>query len=67
MAIDWTKNFKKYKGQWVAMKKDQLTVVANGKTARQVLEAAREKGLSRPTLFKVPTQIIPYIGGFHKN
>lgn len=65
MAIDWTKNFKKYKGLWVAMKKDQVTVVASGKTAKEVLDAAREKGLSRPVLFKVPTQIIPYIGGFH--
>ena len=65
MAINWTKNFKKYKGLWVAMKKDQVTVVASGKTAKEVLDAAREKGLSRPVLFKVPTQIIPYIGGFH--
>lgn len=64
MAIDWRKNFKKYKGLWVAMKKDQLTVVASGKTAKEVLKQAREKGLSRPILFKVPTQIIPYIGGF---
>ena len=47
------------------MKKDQVTVVASGKTAKEVLDAAREKGLSRPVLFKVPTQIIPYIGGFH--
>lgn len=66
MAIDWTKNFEKYKGLWVAMKKDQVTVVAHGKTAKGVLEEAREKGLSRPILFKVPTQIIPYIGGFHR-
>lgn len=66
MAINWTKNFKKYKGMWVAMKKDQVTVIASGKTAKQVLEEAREKGLSRPVLFKVPTKIIPYIGGFRK-
>jgi hypothetical protein len=66
MAIDWSKNFKKYKGLWVAMKQDQLTVVASGKTAKEVLGQAREKGLSRPILFKVPTQIIPYIGGFRK-
>lgn len=66
MAIDWTENFKKYKGLWVAMKSDQLTVVASGKTAKEVLQEARKKGLERPTLFKVPTQIVPYIGGFHK-
>lgn len=62
-AIDWSKNFKKYKGKWVAMKSDQLTVVAAGKTAKEVLQEARKKGLLHPILFKVPTQIIPYIGG----
>ncbi|MDP3741368.1 MAG: DUF5678 domain-containing protein [bacterium] len=66
MAIDWTKNFKKYKGLWVAMKKDQITVVASGNTAKDVLEKAREIGISRPVLFKVPSQIIPYIGGFRR-
>ena len=62
MAIDWSKNFKKYKGLWVAMKNDQVTVVASDKTVIGVLEAARKKGLSDPILFKVPTQIIPQIG-----
>lgn len=66
MAIDWTENFKKYKGLWVAMKKDQVSVVASGKTAKGVLREARNRGLSRPILFKVPTQIIPYIGGFYR-
>lgn len=61
MAIDWSKNFKKYKGLWVAMKQDQLTVVASGKTAKEVLGQAREKYLGDPILFKVPTQIIPQI------
>ena len=64
MVIDGTKNFKKYKGLWVAMKKDQITVVASGKTAKEVLQEARKKGLLHPILFRVPTQIIPYVGGF---
>ena len=64
MAIDWTKNFKKYKGRWVAMKKDQVTVVASASTAKEVLDMARKKGLARPILFRVPSQIIPYIGSF---
>ena len=65
-AIDWTKNFNKYKGLWVAMKKDQVTVITSGKTAKEVLQKARDKGISRPILFKVPTRIIPYVGGFHR-
>ena len=64
MAIDWTENFNKYNGLWVAMKDDQITVVASGKTAKETLEKARNNGLSRPILFRVPTEIIPYIGGF---
>lgn len=48
------------------MKKDQVTVIASGKTAKEVLREARHKGLSRPILFKVPTQIIPYIGDFYR-
>ena len=43
------------------MKNDQVTVVASGTSAKEVLEEARKKGLERPTLFKVPSQIIPYI------
>lgn len=62
MAIDWTKNFKKYKGLWVALKKDQVTVVASGKILKEVLQEARAKGNSDPIMFKVPTEIIPQIG-----
>lgn len=64
MAIDWTKNFKKYKGRWVAMEEDEITVVASGETAKEVLQKAREKGLRQPILFHVPTEIIPYVGSF---
>ena len=66
MAIDWTKTYKKYKGLWVALKKDQVTVVASGKNAREVLQKARTKGLSHPILFRVPTEILPYIGGLFR-
>ena len=62
MAIDWTKNYKKYKGLWVAMKDDQVTVVASGKTAKEVWDKATVQGYKKPILFRVPTEIIPYIG-----
>lgn len=64
MAIDWTKICKKYKGLWIGLKKDQKTVVASGKNVREVIEKAREKGYQKPILFRVPTKIVPYIGGF---
>jgi hypothetical protein len=64
MVIDWTKIYKKYKGLWVALKKDQKTVVASDKTARGALKKAEKKGLDDPILFRVPTKILPYIGSF---
>lgn len=62
MAIDWTKIYKKYKGLWVALKDDEKTVVASGTTAKQVWQKAQKKGYKNPILFRVPTEILPYVG-----
>ncbi len=64
MAIDWTKIYKKYKGLWVALKEDKKTVVASGKTVKEVMAKSQRKGFSQPILFRVPIKIIPYIGSF---
>ena len=64
MAIDWTKIYEKYKGLWVALKDDEKTVVASGETVKEVMEEAKKEGYQEPILFKVPTEIIPYIGSF---
>lgn len=65
MAIDWSKICKKYKGLWVGLKKDEITVVASGKTVREVMKNAKQKGYPQPILFHVPTKIVPYVGGFY--
>ena len=62
MAIDWTELFNKYKGLWVALKEDQITVVASGETLEEALQKAQAKGCAEPNMFKVPTEILPYIG-----
>jgi len=62
MAIDWTEIFKQYKGQWVALKQDEKTVVANGKTAKAALETAKSKGYAKPILTKVPAELLSYVG-----
>lgn len=62
MAIDWTKIYKKYKGLQVALKDDERTVIAQGKSVREVMEKAKKKGFKTPVLFRVPTKIIPYVG-----
>ena len=65
MAIDWTNIYKKYKGLWVALKNDEKTVVASGKTVKDVMIKSHKKGYEKPILFRVPAKIIPYIGAFN--
>lgn len=65
MAIDWSKIFKTYKGLWVGLKNDEKTIIASGKTVKEVMSKAKERGKhSLPILFRVPTKIVPYIGSF---
>ncbi|KKT66892.1 MAG: hypothetical protein UW60_C0017G0024 [Candidatus Woesebacteria bacterium GW2011_GWA2_44_33] len=53
---------KKFGGKWVALKPDTEKVVASGKSAQRVYKEAQKKGVAIPTLFKVPTKYVPYIG-----
>jgi len=62
MAINWTKIYKEYKGLWVALKDDEKTVVASGKTAKEAWEKAQEKGLKNPVLTRMPEKIVAYVG-----
>ncbi len=65
-AIDWTKIYQKYKGLWVGLKDDEQTVIASGKTVKEVMSKSQKKGYKEPILFRVPTKIIPYIGCVRK-
>lgn len=62
MVIDWTKIYKKYKGLWVALKDDEKTVIASGKTAKEAWDKARKEGHEKPILFRVPTKVMAYVG-----
>lgn len=62
MAIDWTKTYNKYKGLWVAFLKDEKTVVASGKTAKQALKMARQKGHANPILMRMPKALTAFVG-----
>lgn len=61
-AKDWTKLYKKYKGKWVALAKDEITVLAAHATARRALEKAKEKGYEYPILTRVPEDLKAYAG-----
>lgn len=62
MAIDWTKIYKKYKGFWVALDSDEITVIANGKTAKEAWNNARKKGYNKPILTRMPRNLVSYVG-----
>ena len=62
MAIDWTKIFEKYKGLWIALKDDEETVVGSGKSAQDALKEARENGVSKPILFRMPKELVNFAG-----
>ena len=62
MAIDWTKIYKKYRGLWVALAKDEQTVIASHKTARKAFEDAKQKGHKHPILARVPEDNKAYVG-----
>lgn len=56
------KLIKNYGGLWIAFKPETQRVVSSGKKAEKVYSDAQSKGIDVPTLFKVPTKYVPYIG-----
>lgn len=62
MAIDWTKIYKRYKGLWVALKADEITVVGSGKTAKEAWAQAQERGYKKPILTRMPEELVTYVG-----
>ena len=59
---DLTPLYKKYKGQWVDLKDDEVSVISHGEKAQAVWQDAVEKGFEKPIMFKVPSKLLPYIG-----
>ena len=62
MAKDWTKLYKKYKGLWVALDTDQETVLAFGKTVKEVVEKVKKKTTNTPSLTRVPQTLDSFVG-----
>ena len=52
MPIDWTQLFKEYKGKWVALKDDEITVVGFGTSVTEALEEAKKMVTKNPFLPK---------------
>ncbi|MDP2655375.1 MAG: DUF5678 domain-containing protein [bacterium] len=60
MAKDWTKLFKAYKGLWVALAEDEMTVLGAGKTVSAALLAAKKKSPKMSFLTHIPDRIVSY-------
>ena len=62
-AINWTKICEKYKGLWVALLRDERTVVGHGKTLKEAKEMALKKGHDHPIFTRMPTNLSAFAGG----
>ena len=61
-AIDWTNLCKKYKGKWVALKDDEITVISSGETLDETAEKAEKKGFKNPIFWSVPEKLTYFVG-----
>lgn len=62
MALDRTEIYNKYKGLWVALADDEITVVGSGETAKEALQMAQKAGCDDPILSHFPDKLMPYVG-----
>ena len=63
MTTNWSGIYKKYKGLWIALKSpDDLKVISFGKTLKETLKKAENKGFSSPLVTQIPKEILPIVG-----
>jgi hypothetical protein len=56
-AIDWTPIYNKYKGRWVGLAKDEVTVLVAGDSLKEAMEEARKKAIEKPSYMRVPENL----------
>lgn len=61
-AIDWTHIYTKYKGLWVALMDDEVTVISSGKSLEETSKKAEKKGFNNPIFMNIPKKSLPFIG-----
>ena len=59
---DWSLLFANYRGQWVALADDEVTVLAAAPTAKGALAASTENGAPSPILYRVPDTLDTFVG-----
>ena len=63
-AIDWKPIYKAYRGKWVALQDDEITVIASADTLQEAYDKAIEAGYPKPVMTKMPENLMPIIGGY---
>jgi len=53
---DLSKILESYSNKWVGLSEDEKSVVSSGKTVKDVLRKAKEKGVESPIVTKVPEE-----------
>ena len=66
VAVDWTNIYKKYKGLWVALKDDEITVISAGKSLDETARKAEKKGFKEPIFYFVPKKLTYFVGNIKK-
>lgn len=61
-SIDWTHLYKKYKGLWVALMDDEITVISAGKSLEETSKKAVKKGFKDPIFYFVPKNLTYFAG-----
>ncbi|MFJ6901778.1 DUF5678 domain-containing protein [Streptomyces hokutonensis] len=61
-ARDWSGLFRDHKGQWVALRQDQKTVIAAAPTLAQAMSEAERMGFADPIMTKVPKRLELLVG-----
>ena len=60
-AIDWKPIYKQYRGKWVALKNDEVTVISSGDTLQEAYDKAVVAGFSKPIMANMPENLYPRI------
>ncbi len=61
-ARDWSKLYKQYRGQWVALNDDGVSVIASAPTLPELLQKAAKLGHAEPHVAKMPTDLRIFVG-----
>ncbi|MFI6021296.1 DUF5678 domain-containing protein [Streptomyces sp. NPDC051287] len=61
-ARDWSKLYQQYKGKWVALQQDQVTVIAAAGSLAKAMNQAKRLGFDNPITTKVPGELKLLVG-----